>query len=302
MGIQDRDYYPQQRPPFSMGAPRSAVVVLIIINVVIWILDYFTQARVEQYGLHEVIVGRWLSDTMAVSGETLTRPWLWWKFLTYGFAHSPNNLGHVFWNMFGLFVFGRAIEERYGQREFIRLYLALIIAGGVVWAIINQLQGGHPGDLVYGASGAVVGIVILFALNYPHRTLLLFFVLPMPAWVLGVVIVVLDLYGALANMAIRGGSNVAFSVHLAGAAFAFLYFRFGWNFGRLVEGRLSLSMFRRRPRLQIHDPDRDSGSDLSKEVDRILEKISREGEASLTRKERRTLETASRQYQRKRRQ
>ena len=57
--------------------------------------------------------------------------------------------------------------------------------------------------------------------------------------------------------------------------------------------------FSRRSKLQIHRPENDDTADLNEEVDRILAKIHRQGEASLTRKERRTLETASRQYQKK---
>ena len=94
---------------------------------------------------------------------------------------------------------------------------------------------------------------------------------------------------------------MAFSVHLAGAAFAFVYYQRGWNLTRLTPGRIPWPSFRRKPRLRIHEPEQEPGSDLSAEVDRILEKIYREGEASLTGKERKTLETASREYQRKKR-
>ena len=55
----------------------------------------------------------------------------------------------------------------------------------------------------------------------------------------------------------------------------------------------------RRPKLRIHEPDDEPETDLREQVDQILEKIYREGEASLTAKERKTLEMASRQYQRK---
>jgi membrane associated rhomboid family serine protease len=302
MGIYDRDYYREQRPAFSIRAPQTIVGALILVNVAVWILDFFTQARINPFT--DAVVGRWLSDHLAVSGDTLTQPWMWWQFFTYGFAHSPVSFDHILWNMLGLFVFGRDLEWHYGRKEFLRLYLAFVGVGGLAWAIINQIQGGHQGDMVYGASGAVVGTIVLFALNFPHRTILLFFVLPMPAWVLGILLVAGDLYGAFAQNMTRGGSNVAYSVHLAGAAFALLYFRFHWNLGRLVEGRFSLPRLAPRPKLRIHDPSDDEATptDLSEEVDRILEKIHREGESSLTRGERRTLENASRQYQKKRQQ
>ncbi len=299
MGFEDRDYYREERPALSVTAPRSAVVVLLIINVAVWIADALTP---EQPG-----GGRWLSDHLAVTGETLTRPWFWWQFVTYGFAHAPFNFWHILGNMLGLFLFGRDIEWHYGRAEFVRLYLALVVAAGLAWAVVNKAMGVDPPPM-YGASGAVTGVVILFALNYPHRTVLLFFVVPMPAWVLGVILVASNLFSSITET----GSNVAFGVHLAGAAFAYVYFRLGWNFGRMAPEtwRLRLPRLVGRPRLRVHDPEEAADPEpdvspeegLAEEVDRILAKIHRQGEASLTRKERRTLEAASRQYQRKRQQ
>lgn len=286
MGIYDRDYYREERPLFAVGAPRSAVGVLIAVNVAFWIVNFFTPGNA------------WLTVNMAVSGSTLTEPWMWWQFLTYGFAHSPTYFSHIFFNMFGLFVFGRDLESRYGRSEFVRFYLSAIVFGGIVWALINQIQSGFANSIVFGASGAVVATVVLFALCYPHRTILLFFVIPTPAWVLGLLLVGMDIYGALN----RPESHVAYTVHLAGAAFAFAYFRMGWNLGRVLPSGFRLPQWLSRTKLRIHDPDEDATFDLSEEVDRILEKIHREGEASLTRKERRTIETASREYRRRQQQ
>ncbi len=200
--------------------------------------------------------------------------------------------------MLGLWFLGRDVEGLYGRKEFLRIYLALIVVGGLVWTVAAKLQGAPDNAAVLGASGAVVGVVVLFALNFPRRTVVLFPIpIPMPAWVLGMLIVASDLLQALT----RTDSHVAYTVHLAGAAFAFFYHRLRWNFGRLGS-RLSPGWFRARPRLHVHLPPEEETGDLADEVDRILEKIHREGEASLTRKERRALESASREYQRRRQQ
>ncbi len=289
MGIYDRDYYREQRPSFSVRAPSTVVGVLILINVALYLANgLFTSGQNQITGL------------LSAHGDTLTKPWMWWQFVTYGFVHSPETLSHILFNMMGLWFLGREVELRYGRQEFLRLYLVLLVVGALVWSIGNRV---HPKQIdgmlvqtsVLGASGAIVGIVILFALNFPRRTLLLFFVLPVPAWLVGVLVVVLDLQGALA----QPESNVAFSVHLAGAAFAFLYYQLGWNLTRLTGGGFSLAKLKPRPKLRIHDPVRED-AELSAEVDRILEKIHREGEDSLTRKERRKLEDASRTYQNRR--
>lgn len=293
MGIYDRDYYrPTQRSGFSPRLPSTVVGILIAINVAVWVADQFSPA---------VHGGRWLSSLFAANPSTLMHPWMWWQFLTAGFTHAPANVGpgiwHIVGNMLVLFFLGRAVEDRYGPREFLRIYLATLVFANVAWCFITFLTYGLNGPGIYGASGAIAGVVVLFAFNFPNVTVLLFFVLPMPAWVCGVLVVLMDMYGA-----VKGGSNVAYVAHLAGAGFAALYHLRGWNLTRLTDnlfGNLK-SPFRRKPRLRVHMPDDEPPHpDFSVEVDRILEKIYREGEASLTAKERQTLERASREYQRK---
>ena len=306
MGIYDRDYFRQeQRPGPSLPyIPQAVVGWIIAVNVAVWLVDslFAQESRVDIGNGHSVVVGHWLSDMMAVHVDTLTHPWLWWQFLTAGFAHSPLRSEHILFNMLALFFLGRDVERAYGPKEFLRLYLVMVVFASVVWDVANMAVG-TPGRIgAYGASGALAGVVVLFALNFPRATILLFFVLPMPAWLFGVLAVAMDIYGAMH----ADGSNIAYSMHLAGAAFAFIYYQRGWNLGRLT-GRVKWPSFRRQPHLRVHAPeeetpsDREAPSDMSEEVDRILEKIYREGESSLTAKERKFLEAASRQYQRKNR-
>jgi membrane associated rhomboid family serine protease len=296
MGIYDRDYYQAERPGIAIRGPRSVVGWLIVINVAVFLADgLFTPDN------------NWIIAKLAATVGTLTEPWFWWRFLTYGFAHSPwPNYWHILGNMLGLWFLGRDVESTYGSKEFLRLYLTMIVLGGVAWSATSMVQGLAADLPLVGASGAITGIVILYALHFPRRTLLLFFVLPVPAWVLGVLVVVTNLRGA----AELGNDNIAYGVHLAGIAFALAYYHFHWNLGRLVEGRFSLDWLKRRPRLRVHNPDRfdrrdkqdqDRDDDAAAEEDRILEKIHRQGIESLTRQERRALEAASRRYQKNRR-
>jgi membrane associated rhomboid family serine protease len=298
VGIYDRDYFrDEQRPGLSPYLPRTIVGTLIVINAAVWLADQFSPDVHDSYGQ---LVGRWLSDHLAASVGTLTRPWLWWQFLTAGFTHSPAGIGHILGNMLGLFFLGRSVEDRYGPKEFLRFYLVALVFANVVWCVISKLTGAPDYATILGASGAIAAVVVLFAFNFPHVTILLFFVLPMPAWLFGVMIVGFDIYGAMGN---DHGSHVAYTAHLAGAAFALLYYQNGWNLSRFGQWfRWPRLPLRSKPRLRVHHPDDEpkQPEDLSAEVDRILEKIYREGEASLTPKERSTLEAASRKYQERR--
>jgi membrane associated rhomboid family serine protease len=289
MGIYDRGYYrdDQTEGGYSAGA-MPMVTKLVIINVVFYVLDIFTN-------------NHWLMDTMAASPYSLTRPWLWWQLVSYGFAHSPIDQWHIISNMFGLWMFGREVEGVYGPREILRLYLVVVVLAGIAWAA--RVCFTVPDDqwrqyVMLGASGAVTAIILLFCFLFPKRTILLMFVIPAPAWVLGALIIITNVMGM--RMPESGGASgkVAYDVHLVGAAFAFLYYRFGWNLGRLTPQRFSFpAWFKRRPQLKLHDPsDRPSQDE---EADRVLEKVNQHGIDSLTSRERRVLEEYSRRMRQK---
>jgi membrane associated rhomboid family serine protease len=290
VGIYDRDYYRRPQPGFSLRMPQSMVVTLIIINAALYLIDGLFFQRDHA-----------LTENLALTSETLRCPWLWWQFITCGFVHDPHSVMHIIANMAGLWFLGREVEHLYGSKEFLRIYLVMLLLGSLCFALGSAAssaithQESHYSLL--GASGAVSGVTILFVLNFPNTTLMLFPIpIPVKAWVIGVLLVVYNLFGTIAQ-----SGNVAFGVHLAGIVFAWLYFQRRWNLGSFFKNIFHKPKFFSRQRFRIHKPDEESEEpDLNAEVDRILEKISREGEGSLTRKERRTLETASKQYQNRR--
>lgn len=294
MGLYDRDY---SRDDEDWGyseygsRPRSVqsmTVALIVVNVVVYLADQiFSPDHRLMYSL-------------ALAPESVGRPWMWWQFLTAAFAHSPNGLGHLFWNMFALFIFGRDVEGRLGRHEFLRFYLLSALTGNVIFAILRYAFADLTvlGPLL-GASGAVTAVTILYICYFPRNTLLLFFVLPVPAWIVGVLVIVGDMLGAMSTPP-PGVPRVAHDVHLAGAAFAFLYWKLNWRLGTIMptEWLGNLKKWLTRPRLKIHDPE-PTYENLDAEADRVLEKVHREGEASLTPPERRVLEDYSRRMRQK---
>jgi membrane associated rhomboid family serine protease len=292
MGLYDRDYLREDRPRFAWN-DLALVTQLVIVNLALFVVNYVTLGEGPGLGFF---------GQMALKADLFAKPWQFWQLLTYGFAHEPRNLGHVGFNMLGLWFFGREVEVVYGRREFLRIYLVLLVVSGLVWLIIEQTAWGTRGvqnavPPLVGASGGVMGILTLFALHFPRRLIYVWGVLPVPAWMLCLFYVAMDLTNALG----KSDTMVAHTAHLGGALFGLMYYQFGWNFGRLLPGRGFWSRLG-RPRLRVHREDQeDVPADMNREVDRILEKISRSGEASLTTKERRTLEEASRRYQRRRR-
>jgi membrane associated rhomboid family serine protease len=290
MGLYDRDYYREEQAPagFQLNQ-RMMVTNIVIVTAVVYLLNLFIGQE------------NWLMYTLAIDASVLAKPLLWWKFVTYGLAHDPRYLGHVFWNMFGLWIFGRDVEMIYGRKEFLRIYLVALVLGSLVWCVREYFQSDLTDPpILLGASGAVSAIVLLFVFHYPKRTILLMLVLPIPAWVLGVVMIGGDLLQVLSGTT----ENVACDVHLVGAAFAICYYRFGWNCSRLLPGfggvRAAASRLKPRPRLKIHDPE-EYYRKKDEAADRVLEKVNREGMDCLTSKERRILEDYSRRMREKRR-
>ncbi len=294
MGFEDRDYYRERQPSAELAG--SVVVKLIVINCLVFLANLFFG------GDQKVVFG-----ALNLTPDALLHPLAWYRLLAYGFTHDPVNILHIACNMLGLYSFGRVLEDRYGWKEFLRFYLFAIVLGGLVWAGRNLLSngflvanfGGEPIQRVlYGASGGVTAVVLLFCLLYPRATVMLFLVIPAPAWVLGIIIVAIDMFAGHRD-------GIAHDVHLTGGLLALGYWYFGWNFGRLPGlagiGQLGRSLgksLRPRPNLRVHDPEA-YYENLDAEADRVLEKVNREGEQSLTRDERQILEAYSRRMRQK---
>jgi membrane associated rhomboid family serine protease len=292
MGYQDRDYYRDGPAADTWGA--SVVVKLIALNCLIFLANLFFGGGQDQ---------NLVTTALELKPDAILKPWLWYQFLTYGFVHSPQYLWHIGGNMLGLYFFGRAIEDRFGWKEFLRFYLAAIVLGGIVWSarctfLIGPVRDVVDGPSLVGASGGVTAVILLFCLLYPRATVLLMFVIPTPAWVLGLIIVVGDMFGG-------GETRVAHDVHLVGALFAWAYWYFAWNLGRLpgMDGLGTLYNSIRRsmkskPDLRVVDPEAHY-EDLDAEADALLDKVKRLGQDSLTARERRTLEAYSRRMRQK---
>ena len=261
------------------------IMNIVIVNAVVFFIDAF-------------IIGRgdtpWRpADFLAVRANTIVQPWTWWRFLTAGFCHDPFDMGHIIGNMFGLIFLGQAVEQRYGSRAFLRMYLTAIIFCSVVWSCVHYFV--TPNASMIGASGAVTTVIMLFIFNFPRRMILFMFFIPMPAWVFGVFVIANNLFG------LRGNDNVAYDAHLTGALYAWLYFRTNWTLLSGWSGDLlsKLSLPKRKPRLKLHTPSGERDSQLDEQADAILDKLHRQGQESLSARERKILEEYSRRMKEK---
>ena len=133
-----------------------------------------------------------------------------WQLVTYGFLHG--GIGHIFFNMLALYMFGSDIERLFGSRYFLTYYLACVIAAAICQIVVTGLMGGPP-FATLGASGGVYGLLLAFGMYFPQRRLMLIFP-PIPMQARTFVI----LFGALELVFGVTGTDagVAHFAHLGG--------------------------------------------------------------------------------------
>lgn len=241
------------------------VTRLLFANVLVFLV---TMSSPAAFGLLELI-----------PALAFARPW---TPVTYMFVHA--GLGHIFFNMLGLFFFGPRVEERLGGPHFIALYLVSGL-GGAVLSVFT------PNAAIVGASGAVFGVFLAFARFWPHHRVLIWGVIPVEARVLVLVATAYAVFSGVTG----SGQGVAHFAHLGGYAGAYVYLRF-------LERNSAAARFRQRveaatyggttplfgsgelrieaiPRAGLHEMNLE-------ELDRLAAKVSAGGAQSLTPDER----------------
>lgn len=240
----------------------------------------------------------------------LTRPW---TLLTYGFVHlSPF---HLLGNLLVIFFFGPRLEGHWGGREFIKLYLLCVVAGALASVLLFPLA---PAGLILGASAGTLGLLAAYGLLWPDDEVHIWGIFPVRVKWLVLGIAVLNLWSALAG----ASGGVAVLAHLGGMAAAFLWLRSPWapkGWGTLPPklrgasrprsaGAAVVSWIGKKQEDATHHApvaaaprqpppsarSRQAERDLLEDVNRILDKISAHGMASLTDEERSRLDEVSR--------
>ena len=150
-----------------------------------------------------------------------------WQVVTYAFLHG--SFGHLFFNMLGLWMFGSELERIWGEKRFLQFYGASVLAAALAQLVVTAVMGsGYP---TVGASGGLFGLLFAFAVMFPNRVILLFFVIPMKARYLVALYGLLELYQGVYVM----NSGVAHFAHLGGMVGGFLMIRY-WR-GQAPFGR-----------------------------------------------------------------
>jgi rhomboid family protein len=207
--------YPLSRPrssyvssfSFGPGPVTTALKALIAANVAVFVAQYFSSILTDALGLHPALVLRYF--------------WLW-QLATYMFLHG--SIFHILFNMLALWMFGTELERIWGTRYFLKFYFVVGIGAAALTVMFSlmpfdfarQLQ--H--DNIIGASGAIYGLLLAYAMYFPDRPIYMYFVFPIPSRIFVAIIGVIAFYSSM-----NEASGIANATHLGGLLVAYLFLK-----------------------------------------------------------------------------
>jgi rhomboid family protein len=191
---------------FGPGPLSPAVKVLLFTNVAAWLLNLLVPAMTLRLGL---------------SPKDVFTGFAFWQPFTYMFLHDTHGFGHILFNMLSLWMFGTELERRWGTRFFTKYYFVTGVGAAVSTLLISLVSESVYYSLTVGASGAIYGLLLAWAMYFPHRTIYFYFLFPIPARVFVIIV------GAIAFLSSFGGpgSGIAHIAHLGGLVVGYVYLK-----------------------------------------------------------------------------
>ncbi len=194
------------------NTPSPLIRNLIIINLLVFLF----------WNIHTGFswVPQFMTDNFLVSWTGLAEG-RFWTLITSVFSH--HQFWHFLMNMFVLFSFGRVVESVLGSRRFLKFYLAAGIVSSLSHALVSRYLLNEASIPALGASGAISGVILLFALMFPKEKLYVLGILPLPAIWGAILFVGLDLWGLFSQFE-GGGLPIGHGAHLGGTLAGLIYY------------------------------------------------------------------------------
>jgi len=199
---------------FGPGPISTALKAIIGLNVLMFVVQLMLPITTELFGLHPA----WIVHARSTGAPEHS---LWvWQVATYMFLHG--GIFHIVFNMLALWMFGAELERKWGTPYFLKFYFVTGIGAGFLTVLFSTLPFGFAQQVqhsvVIGASGAIYGLMLAWAMIYPHRPIYMYFVFPIPARIFVAIVGAIAFFSSLSE---AGG--VANSTHLGGLLVAYLF-------------------------------------------------------------------------------
>ncbi len=208
-------YRPSGFGGFSFFPP--IIKNLLIINGVVFLIQILGEKIAASSGLtlsdiltkyfSLIPIGGYIAGTRGI--ELVEWVFYPWQLISYQFMHG--SFSHILFNMFALWMFGIEIENHWGSKKFLYFYLTCGVVAGLCHLFISPLLGGFAAPTI-GASGAIYGVLVAFALLFPNRLIFLYFFIPVKAKYLVTIMIVMEFM-----LVDSANSGIAHLAHLGGA-------------------------------------------------------------------------------------
>jgi membrane associated rhomboid family serine protease len=203
---------------FGPGPISPAVKLLIIVNVAAFLVTWIAPRALE----------RAILLYLGLSPAAVFEAFLLWQPATYMFLHG--GMLHLLFNMLILWMFGVELERMWGTPFFVKYYFVTGVGAAVTTMIVALLPfefAEHVyASVTIGASGAIYGLLLAFALHFPNRPILMFLLFPIPAKYF---VMILGAIAFLSSTNVAGGT--AHTAHLGGLVIGYLYLARGGRRG-----------------------------------------------------------------------
>ncbi len=317
MGFENRDYARTDDRSYLAPPSRMSIIGWIItVNIAVFVVqcvwtrpvdraDLPTDLPVEVAEMYLQDRVSIIDDWFALDRKVITSGQLW-RLTTYDFLHARENIWHLAFNMYLLFLTGRKLLDVYSEREFLCFYLVSGVLSGIAFLAWGWVMGDTRPAI--GASGAVSAVMVSYALRWPEDRWYFFYVIPVKAIWLAIMTAIMDVYPMLLELGGSPPSSTAHSAHVGGLLFGYLYARRHWQLEPLLDRIIARNPLARRPKLRVvrapehvRSPEvRRTEIQMQVRLDELLAKIHEHGQESLTDAERLELNEVSR-YLRERR-
>ncbi len=259
----------------SGGMLPPAVKNLMFANGIIWLMMILNGS-----------LTRFLLDQFALNRIDVFYNFKIWQLFTYMFLHDPSGIWHVFFNMLFLWMFGAELENEWGTKEFLKYYFITGIGAG----ILNIILSSSP---TIGASGAVYGIMLAYALRYPDRYIYIYFLFPVKIKYFMAFLAFVSFFSTFGAY----GGGIAHAAHLGGIVIGYIYLKYWYLFYKIKNYFKQIGTSVKKSDMKYRPGGKGTEEEkveyYRKVIDELLDKINRVGYLNLTEEEKKLLEEGS---------
>ena len=250
---------------------KTVVEKIILINIIIYLCPFLFKTILFLFQINDFSIINWFTIDANLD-EFIFKPW---SLLTYGFLHG--SFSHIFWNMIIFYYFGNIIQDIFGEKFLLNLFISGIIVGGLTYFISYNLFPAFKGinSVMIGASAGVMSVLFfLTAYNPKYPIRIIFF--DVKILYIAIFLIFYDITQIPLN---NSGGHIA---HIGGAVWGYYSFLNYNKENNIIKSFLSFFNFKKNSKASFNEK---SNNFNQKKIDEILDKISSSGYDSLSNSE-----------------